>query len=136
MGSVKDLEILREPTAESYGQGRFKFSDRYSIFDWGEMPDHIPQKGAAIALLGAYFFEKLESIGILTHYTGIVEDGSVRKLSGVQNPADTMEVRLLRVIKPDSNGDKYDYSAIPKEKGNFLIPLELIYRNYLPPGSS
>jgi len=136
MGSVKDLQILKQPESENYGLARFKFSDRYSIFDWGEMPDHIPNKGASIAILGAYFFEKLEHMGIPSHYIGLVEGGEVKRLSAINSPVNTMEVRLLRVIKPLPKNGQYDYSAYKKQKGNFLIPLELIYRNYLPPGSS
>jgi phosphoribosylaminoimidazole-succinocarboxamide synthase len=47
-----------------------------------------------------------------------------------------MEVKLLRVVKPELGGDKYDYSSYKNETGGFLIPLEIIYRNTLPPGSS
>lgn len=137
MGSVKDLRIVEEATAEGLGRGQFIFSDRYSVFDWGEMPDHIPNKGAAIALLGAYFFEKLEEKGIRTHYLGLVEDGAVKRLSQLRQPANTMEVRLLEVIKPRFDGCQYDYSAYQRRpQGGFLIPLEVIYRNYLPEGSS
>ena len=50
MGSVKDLQIIKKPTQEAMGVGRFLFSDRYSVFDWGEMPDHIEGKGAACVL--------------------------------------------------------------------------------------
>jgi len=39
MGSVKDLEVLKRPTKGKMGLAWFRFSDRYSIFDWGEMPD-------------------------------------------------------------------------------------------------
>lgn len=39
MGSVKDLAVLKEPAGTETGTGRFIFSDRYSVFDWGEMPD-------------------------------------------------------------------------------------------------
>lgn len=60
MGSVKDLKILKNAGTNNTGEGVFNFSDRYSVFDWGEMPDTIPDKGAAIAILGAYFFEELE----------------------------------------------------------------------------
>ena len=136
MGSVKDLKILKRATLENPGQARFNFSDRYSIFDWGEMPDHINHKGAAITLLGAYFFEKLEKIGIPSHYTGLVEDNTVKKLSELKKPTNIMEVKLLRVIRPELKGDQYNYSMYQSEKENFLIPLEVIYRNFLPPGSS
>ena len=136
MGSVKDLTVLEKPTAEKFGKARFVFSNRYSVFDWGEMPDHLNHKGEAIALLSAYFFEKLAAMGIKSHYAGLVEDGEVRKLSELKRPSNQMEIKLLRVIKPDLKGDKYDYAVYKNEKGGYLIPLEVIYRNYLPPGSS
>ena len=136
MGSVKDLRILEEPTNRQSGKGRFVFSDRYSVFDWGEMPDQIEHKGAAIAILGAFFFEKLEAMGIPTHYLGLVEDDQAKKLSHIKNPVNAMEVQMLRVIKPEVKSDQYDYSSYQGETGGFLIPLEVIYRNSLPPGSS
>lgn len=136
MGSVKDLEVLQVPEGQEPGRGRFVFSDRYSVFDWGEMPDLIDHKGEAIALLGAYCFEKLEEAGMATHYRGLVEKGQVKRLADLEGPVDTMEVQLLRVIKPVARGDQYDYTPYQAEKGGFLIPLEIIYRNSLPPGSS
>ena len=69
MGSVKDLEIIENPSENNMGLGRFNFSDRYSVFDWGEMPDKISGKGASLCLMGAYCFEQLENKGIKTHYT-------------------------------------------------------------------
>ncbi len=136
MGSVKDLEILERPEMGKTGRGRFVFSDRYSIFDWGEMPDYISKKGAAIAILGAYFFEKLEEMGIHTQYIGLVEDGMAKRLSDVKRPVTTMEIKLLRVVMPELKDDRYDYATYQSERGGFLIPLEVIYRNFLPEGSS
>jgi phosphoribosylaminoimidazole-succinocarboxamide synthase len=136
MGSVKDLTILEKPTVERPGRARFTFSNRYSVFDWGEMPDQLESKGAAIALLSAYFFEKLEQQGVATHYLGLVEDGAVKKLKELKKPCDLMEIKLLRVVRPELKGDHYDYSVYKNEKGGYLIPLEVIYRNCLPAGSS
>lgn len=136
MGSVKDLQVLVPPTGEAGGVGRFSFSDRYSVFDWGEMPDHIPHKGASLCLVSAYFFERLEEKGVRTHYRGVVEDGAVKRLAELTGPAAVMEVGLLQVIEPAVKEDGYDYSVYQERKGNFLIPLEVIYRNALPPGSS
>ena len=136
MGSVKDLKVLEQATEEKTGRARFEYSGRFSVFDWGEMPDIIDLKGEAIAVLGAYFFEKLEKMNIPTHYKGLVEDGEVKKLNDLKKPSSVMEVEMLRVIKPGLQGDVYDYSMYAGEKGGFLIPLEVIYRNNLPPGSS
>ena len=136
MGSVKDLIVIEKPQNKKPGIGRFKFSDRYSVFDWGEMPDRIEDKGKAICLVTAYFFEKLEEKGFKTHYLGLLEDGKVKKLKELTKPSDTMEIKLLRVLKPEIKNERYDYSIYKKERVNFLIPLEIIYRNSLPPGSS
>lgn len=45
MGSVKDLMYCSGPAK---GDWAFLFSDKYSVFDYGEMPDLIPGKGAAL----------------------------------------------------------------------------------------
>ena len=136
MGSVKDMIILEEPTRERTGVGRFVFSDRYSVFDWGEMPDHIEGKGQALCLITAYFFEELENRGVKTHYLGLVEGEKVVDLSGLEKPSNVLQFRTVRVIRPSEVPGGYDYSAYVGEKGCFLIPLEVIYRNSLPEGSS
>jgi phosphoribosylaminoimidazole-succinocarboxamide synthase len=141
MGSVKDLEIIQKPTQTSMGIGRFHFSDRYSVFDWGEMPDHIPSKGAALCLMGAYCFEKLEGIGVRTHYRGLVDKtGTLVSFKELKQPTSTMEVNLVNVYKPETHAAQgkveYDYSHYTPSLKNCLIPLEIIYRNGLPEGSS
>lgn len=136
MGSVKDLIVIEKPLKNKSGRGRFIFSDRYSVFDWGEMPDHIPNKGKSLCISAAYFFEKLESMGIKTHYLGLVENGQLKRISDVKSPVDIMEVKLLRVLKPPKTADGYDYSDYKQEDSNFLVPLEVIFRNSLPSGSS
>jgi len=136
MGSVKDLIVIEKSLKNRTGRGRFIFSDRYSVFDWGEMPDHIPNKGKSLCISAAYFFEKLESMGIKTHYLGLVEDGQSKRISGVKSPVDMMEVKLFRVLKPTKTSDGYNYSVYKKEDGNLLVPLEVIFRNSLPAGSS
>lgn len=37
----------------------FEFTDDYSVFDWGKMPDTIDLKGKALTAFGAYFFQIL-----------------------------------------------------------------------------
>jgi phosphoribosylaminoimidazole-succinocarboxamide synthase len=53
-GSVKD--VYGDAGHDPY---LFLFSDRYSIFDWGEMPDSLPGKGEALAVMGDLFFREL-----------------------------------------------------------------------------
>ncbi|MCW4047501.1 MAG: phosphoribosylaminoimidazolesuccinocarboxamide synthase [Candidatus Bathyarchaeota archaeon] len=141
MGSVKDLEVIQKPTRDAMGVGRFHFSDRYSVFDWGEMPDHIPNKGAALCLMGAYCFEKLEETGVRTHYRGLVDqNGRVVNFKEVHQPISTMEINIVNVYKPEirvvQGKIEYDYSMYTPSLKNCLIPLEIIYRNGLPEGSS
>jgi phosphoribosylaminoimidazole-succinocarboxamide synthase len=141
MGSVKDLKVIEKPTADQMGVGRFSFSDRYSVFDWGEMPDHIDGKGAALCLMGAYCFEWLESRGVETHYRGLVDkNGQTVSFEELTAPTSTMEVNIVNVYKPETRNVKgkvvYDYSCYTPNLKNCLIPLEIIYRNGLPEGSS
>jgi len=141
MGSVKDLQIIQKPTPTTMGTGRFLFSDRYSVFDWGEMPDHIEGKGAALCLMGAYCFEQLEKLGVQTHYRGLVDGtGRAVKVAELKAPSSIMEVALVNVYRPETsvvNGKiVHDYSQYTSELKNCLIPLEIIYRNGLPEGSS
>jgi phosphoribosylaminoimidazole-succinocarboxamide synthase len=142
MGSVKDLVVIKKPTESALGVGEFHFSDRYSVFDWGEMPDHIEGKGAALCLIGAYCFEQLEEKNIKTHYRGLVTPkGETVAFEELKQPTDTMEINLVNVIKPKPCTDPqgkltYNYGSFTRELTNFLIPLEIIYRNGLPEGSS
>lgn len=136
MGSVKDLVVLASPREEEPGRGKFVFSDRYSVFDWGEMPDTIPYKGMSLCLIGAYFFEKLEKAGVRTHYLGLEEEGEVKRLSELREPVNTMHIQLVRVILPSRTETGYDYGLYKYVQGNFLIPFEFIYRNTLPEESS
>ncbi len=136
MGSVKDLVWIEEPAERRVGAGRFVFSNRYSVFDWGEMPDHIPHKGEALCLATAYFFEELERNGFRTHYLGLVEGDSLVSLEELRRPTDTLQFKGVRVIHPVKGAYGYDYSPYRDADSCFLIPLEFIYRNSLPPGSS
>jgi phosphoribosylaminoimidazole-succinocarboxamide synthase len=124
------------------GWGIFSFSNRYSVFDWGEMPDHIKNKGASLCVMSAYFFELLTKRGIPNHYMGVrTSELEYVHISSSQQPTTEMLIDLVRVIKPVpkevvDKGTVYDYGDIANMHGNFVIPLEIIYRNSLPKGSS
>lgn len=136
MGSAKDIYVIAKPYKNRMGIGAFKFSDRYSVFDWGEMPDTIQNKGKALCMISAYMFEEAEREGISTHYRGILSGNELFNVKEISDPSDSMEFDMVRVIRPSFRDNSYDYSAFKKEKSNFLIPLEIIYRNSLPEGSS
>jgi phosphoribosylaminoimidazole-succinocarboxamide synthase len=76
-----------------------------------------------------------------THYRGLVDkDGRVFTFEGLKAPTNIMEVNLVNVIRPEACDVKgkivYDYSYYTPDLKNCLIPLEVIYRNGLPKGSS
>src|SRR3989344_6037782 len=139
MGSVKDLTVIEEPTETKLGRGIFDFSDRYSVFDWGEMPDHIPYKGATLCMMAAWNFERLEELGIPTHYIGVLNNGYVVKTTQLDKPSNRMAIKLSRVIKPSFIDGRYSYDFFISGRGkinNFVVPLEVIYRRGVPEGSS
>lgn len=137
MGSVKDLQVLQVPSLDKPGVGWFVFSDRYSVFDWGEMPDHIPDKGAALCLIGAWFLERFATEGYATHFRGLVENKRSLPLNQLAEPSSIMEVSMVNVpdVPVDTEGN-YDYQVYASRPANILIPLEVIFRNRLPGGSS
>lgn len=54
-GSVKRVYSSADQSERLW----FEFTDDYSVFDWGKMPDTIAHKGRALALMGGYFFNRL-----------------------------------------------------------------------------
>jgi phosphoribosylaminoimidazole-succinocarboxamide synthase len=151
MGSVKDLLVVETACENRSGIGNFLFSDRYSVFDWGEMPDHIANKGRSLAVMAAFNFEQLEHRGIRTHYQGLISSGGTlvrfSDLAEGGGGEATMQVSLGRVYPPIvrefRSGQRidvlYDYTFFEKHRGeinNYLVGLEIIFRNGLPLGSS
>lgn len=115
-GSVKDLY-------KDNDQLFFKYSNRYSIFDWGEMPDEIPLKGEALASMAASFFEYLAKKGIPSHFVKSVDPN-------------TVEVKAVKVLRPEWIEGQYDYSVYQDRPTNALVPLEVIFRKHLGQGNS
>ncbi len=117
MGSVKNLIVKKEPTEDKMGIGVFEFTDDYSVFDYGKMPDKIPHKGEALCRQSAYNFKEVEArFGIKTHFRKLVSSNK-------------LEVDLVRVLNPSVH-------KLYEETTNYLVPLEIIFRNALPEGSS
>ncbi|MCB9475872.1 MAG: hypothetical protein H6684_15100 [Deltaproteobacteria bacterium] len=61
VGSTKNLRQVKKVTAKNPGVFWFEFTDDYSVFDYGKMPDTIPNKGAAAAMMTAHLFEKISA---------------------------------------------------------------------------
>jgi len=130
MGSVKDLEIIQQPTAEELGVGKFTFSDRYSVFDWGEMPDHIPMKSQSLAMMGAYNFAELQKRNVPSHFISLYSEDDETGFNP-DRPSNTMYVQLTKVLPIED-----EYAAFREDRPHYLLPLEIIFRNGAPAGSS
>ncbi|WP_254766953.1 phosphoribosylaminoimidazolesuccinocarboxamide synthase [Salinilacihabitans rarus] len=139
MTSVKEFRVDAAPTGEALGRGSFVFTDDYSVFDWGKMPDEIPEKGASLCTMGAFNFELLEAAGVPTHYRGVLPAGADEPapLAEAAAPPREMAIDLTQVPDLPHEGRDYDYEAYHDAAGeNYLIPLEIVFRNRVPVGSS
>ncbi|MGW4370322.1 phosphoribosylaminoimidazolesuccinocarboxamide synthase [Nocardia takedensis] len=114
--STKDLEILEPATATREGVGRFTYTDHYSVFHYGRMPDLIPGKGEASCRMAVFNFGLLEAAGVRTHFRRFIAPNQI-------------EFDLARVPDPDTEPPFPD-------AGNYLIPVQVLFRNELPAGSS
>jgi phosphoribosylaminoimidazole-succinocarboxamide synthase len=102
-GKVKEVYELNADELE------FVFSDRISVFD-KIIPSNIPYKGETLARESAYWFETIKKLGINSHFIEL-------------KPPNRMRVKRVNVIG--------DYSKINTQTNNYLIPLELITRNFV-----
>ncbi|WP_372479566.1 phosphoribosylaminoimidazolesuccinocarboxamide synthase [Halomicrobium sp. HM KBTZ05] len=140
MTSVKEFRVDEPATGDQLGRGSFVFTDDYSVFDWGKMPDEIPDKGASLCTMGAFNFELLEENHVPTHYEGVVVDGEVVELGDALAAGvapDEMSISLTQVPDLPFDGGSYDYDAYHADAGqNYLVPLEIVFRNRVPVGSS
>src|SRR3989338_5367568 len=83
-GSVKNLYQVKEAKGDTPGIYLFQFTDDYSIFDYGKMPDTLEGKGAALTLMAANIFERLEDPSewqslATSPVWGKIEDTDVRR---------------------------------------------------------
>src|ERR1700746_2341234 len=58
-GSVKDVRGPVQANGAANPAVIFDYSDAYSVFDWGKMPDALAGKGSSLAIIAADWFEKL-----------------------------------------------------------------------------
>ena len=134
----------------------FEYSDRFSVFDWGEMPDAISEKGKTLAVMGKVFFcylEKRENWANLFVEKEITENFDSTYLDSLKNTSlyekfcqnglihhavlddstewnsPYMKVKNIDVHRPKMiSYNNYDYSDYQKSPVNCLVPLEVIFR--------
>lgn len=158
-GSVKNIRGVA--SAETL---LFEFSDRYSVFDWGEMPDQIQGKGQALSVMGKTFFhylenpknwtelfnqdiiqktfsapylEKLKSSSLYKKYsnTGLNHHALLND-GDIEWNSPLLKVKKISILKPTMKDQGYGYSRYEEKPVDTLVPLEIIFRIGLPEGNS
>ena len=136
-GSVKNI-YQSEGTDSLW----FEFTDDYSVFDWGKMPDPIKGKGSSLAELGEWFMSELanpdrwKDLGLAAEPSFASCIPTRHHLRGREGQQ--LEVQRVDVpeLTPNTIGGSlvydYAYKATPRQ----LLPLEVIFRFGVPAGSS
>ncbi len=155
-GSVKNIY-----TSEQESLYLFEFSDRYSVFDWGAMPDELPLKGEALAVMANFFFqqfaqtkfwrglafshqasptlelekklvERFAEKGLPHHSVGLAPELSEEGLALINQTERSRLLAVRPVHVPRGESVRF-YQNKPTD---CLVPLEVIFRFGLTPGSS
>lgn len=153
-GSVKNLWQLGDSRLE------FEYTDAYSVFDWGRMPDALAHKGEALAAIGAYFFKEISrseawksvrSSKWLKSFTGTLKQTIERELAVLEREGmkshfiersaqNKLVVQRVSVHRPACHalaGQALNhYSRKGWDDLTRLIPLEVVFRFGMPKGSS
>lgn len=146
-GSVKD--ILGPLQIEKKDVVIFDFSNRYSVFDWGEMPDELTFKGASLANIAYLFFKYLEDSkfwkqeksalekNILDAPNFLKEQSKLELEKFIERgaehhliqflPPKSFSAKALKIIRPKLQ-ESYDYSEYLKKPTGALVPLEIVFR--------
>ena len=142
----------------------FEFSDRYSVFDWGEMPDQLTDKGKTLAIMGKSFFHYL---GMPINWVNLFESAVLKKtfsseyLASLENSSlykkystqglnhhaildddannwntPYLKVKNIKILHPTFDGENYGYELYKDKPVNTLVPLEVIFRLGLGNGNS
>lgn len=108
-GSVKDIV---GPVQQPSSAVIFEYTDSFSVFDWGRMPDTLPRKGEALAILASDLFERLEQAESWREFSRSAEAFALRKAnrfgSAFNEVGEELQSRGLRthylgVLEPFSN---------------------------------
>ena len=146
-GSVKNIR-KEEGTSELF----FEYTNGYSVFDWGTMPDMLDGKGRALAVMADMFFNLLERTQSWQEFKyadsipapildrlrleGLKHHG----LSLVEGHPSCYKVKAVEVLRPTPVQHegvlRWDYSLYETRPAGALVPLEVIFRFGIPAGSS
>lgn len=128
----------------------FHFTDDYSVFDYGKMPNKIPKKGQYLASMATYWFKVLHNPKtyqsllapdfiknpldktLLTH----LQKNGAKTHFIKRNAKREITVKEFKVIDVSSADGNYDYDKFKSAPEKCTIPLECIFRFGAPLGSS
>ncbi|MBT3980765.1 MAG: hypothetical protein HOE90_05380 [Bacteriovoracaceae bacterium] len=152
-GSVKTVRGLKGGSPVY-----FEFSDDFSVFDWGKMPDSLGKKGAALSSIAHQMFKYLSdpigwdawirlnrvSLREMKVSQKIMDDLSTHGQSSHfleiigSEFGPLLKVKGAEVRRPrrESPAKPYEYGSADFPILNRLLPLEVIFRTGCPKGSS
>ena len=111
-GSVKNLRIVKKPTNRAPGVYLFEFTDDYSIFDYGKMPDELKDKGSSMAMLTAFIFEKMEDPA---SWRKLDASGAFQRIGNRQFLDRIFSSRTFKTLKRE--GMKTHYRGLINDEG-------------------
>ena len=115
-GSVKDVlgPIPTETKSGTKSAVVFHYTDSFSVFDWGRMPDSLEQKGQALAMIAAHWFEKLEAPETWREFSRTPEALALRKGSRFGAAFNELGERF------QENGLRTHYLGVIDDAGNSI----------------
>lgn len=158
-GSVKNLWA-----GDQNGFVEFEYTNAYSVFDWGRMPDLLEGKGAALASIGAHFFKVLGDPGTwrslrqhsllsktlqnldpsfraaLEHELSVLCESGLAHHFVQKSAENRFVVQQVPILKPQvaqwGARTLYHYTNGQAASPTRLLPLEVVFRWGMPSGSS
>ncbi len=129
-GSVKNLRSFPEGGSQEI---LFEFTDDFSVFDWGKMPDTIPGKGAALLHLATFFFREIsQPTAWKDFFREKIDLPASDVLTALKTELETQGMRsCFRGLYPATG--KPEGMRVEKLR---MIPLEVVFRNGLTSSSS
>ncbi len=159
-GSVKNV-LGPKPLPSGEPAVCFEYTDAYSVFDWGRMPDALAGKGEALTAMAARFFEELESArewssldreferareaspfpeAFTREWLVLAREGLRTHYVEREASAPRLWVKQAAVERPRIERilgkEIVVYPRVPTAKGLRLVPLEVVFRFGVTEGSS
>ncbi len=111
-GSVKNLRQKKKPSGSRPGVLWFEYTDAYSVFDYGKMPDEIADKGAAAAMMTACLFDEIARPATWKafHKTGVLDKVKCKTMR--RELADSQALKNMRI-----SGLATHYQGVVNDEG-------------------